>query len=808
MQNTSTETNPPLVQMKSLNPRSLHGIIALTTLVGLVAASSQLTTCFAQSAFSIACPGNMVVAACDPRGTVVTWPMPLLTSNGIAVASAVSCFPPSGSLFPIGTTTVNCEVFTTASNRIQCSFNILVQPGHANPAHGLDTDGNRLNDIWEIIFKAQGLAPDDDTDGDGLTNEQESIAGTDPFDGSFRGGVYVAVGDIDSSEQTNFVGQTVRLRIATTSDPGKFYQFQVAPAAGGPWTNLSRASHCGFTLDVGSTNLPAWLSKEAFFRVLVSDVDEDGDGLTAWEEHILGTCDHSADTGWRNDWISEGTGQDCTSSSTHGFSGNDILVGGSGGDILADDDDCACSGVGRDILIGGFGSDDEMNPNPGFGGAGLDILIGNTGGDRQTALDWIAANLGKPHLREVALAHVGNGPEGSSDPRFVVAVGTGAEFEVSSWSLAPRTLEPTRHADTEPFLTGWKVCLDVLEPAQPLSATLNPFVVGRIGANSNLWLTLRQIDETGTQTELSTERYGGSGEFCVLDYAIAHQNIYGPNRGEPQYLLVTPMIGFNAAEQLEFRVGLWSVDVPTGRITSVAIDPVDPIEHTNLPPKGARLQIVRESDGRFVVSYLNRQAQLEYLFLDVDSAAVLSHYGRGTFQLRLNEVAPVPVVTPGFALGELGSNDVTTLLPGTNCTSQLLVWKDASAECGVNCDGAPVLVTNRAVKWLGSTVAQTLPAHNFALCRLIDSLAVSAVVCESNTLYLAAYKLVADLQPSLASQTTNVVSGLKPGGSPQVKVFDSGPGMRIDSQFDVLTGRLEDGQLRLDRWRVPAESEP
>lgn len=49
-------------------------------------------------------------------------------------------------------------------------------------ALGVDENANGLSDLWEQRFKASALQMLDDDDGDGYSNLQESVAGTDPFD--------------------------------------------------------------------------------------------------------------------------------------------------------------------------------------------------------------------------------------------------------------------------------------------------------------------------------------------------------------------------------------------------------------------------------------------------------------------------------------------------------------------------------------------------------------------------------------------------------------------------------------------------
>jgi hypothetical protein len=69
------------------------------------------------------------------------------------------------------------------TNALTTSVGILSPPGRLTVL--VDTDGDRIPDVWEI---AHGFNPEDpsdgnvDTDGDGFTNLQEWLAGTDPRD--------------------------------------------------------------------------------------------------------------------------------------------------------------------------------------------------------------------------------------------------------------------------------------------------------------------------------------------------------------------------------------------------------------------------------------------------------------------------------------------------------------------------------------------------------------------------------------------------------------------------------------------------
>lgn len=251
---------------------------------------------------AITCPGDIVVNTCDPRGVVVTWPEPEVTDNYIGNPQH-SCTPHSGSVFPIGMTTVRCEAQDSCGNRSQCSFKVTVVADAEIP--GTDTNGDGLSDIWQAHFNAHGLAPGDDTDRDGAMNAAEAAAGTDPRNAASR----LAIDPSRAGYQhCHYIdGRCYEITIILLPyqfSRTKNYQLQVTPRLGGNdsiWIDLgppTRGSDDGTVLraTLDDTNLPPTISTQNFFRVEVFDVDGDGDRLTAWEESVIGTSDFTPNT--------------------------------------------------------------------------------------------------------------------------------------------------------------------------------------------------------------------------------------------------------------------------------------------------------------------------------------------------------------------------------------------------------------------------------------------------------------------------------------------------------------------------------
>lgn len=73
----------------------------------------------------IVCPGN-VTATAPPgqQSAVVTYPPPTVTDN--CPGATASCTPPSGSTFPVGTTTVTCTATDSNGNQAFCQFTVTV----------------------------------------------------------------------------------------------------------------------------------------------------------------------------------------------------------------------------------------------------------------------------------------------------------------------------------------------------------------------------------------------------------------------------------------------------------------------------------------------------------------------------------------------------------------------------------------------------------------------------------------------------------------------------------------------------------
>ncbi|NOS68902.1 MAG: DUF1800 family protein [Verrucomicrobia bacterium] len=146
-------------------------------------------------------------------------------------------------------------------------------------AQNIDLNGNGVSDIWELMYAAEGFNPDPDADSDedGLINRMEALAGTNPLDPR------------SNPRISSFIVATNTACVSMMGSLGKHYQLQASETlCGSSATNwFNEVGIVARTNNVVTLSAPADRASK-FFRMIVSDVDTDGDGLNDWEEYQLG----------------------------------------------------------------------------------------------------------------------------------------------------------------------------------------------------------------------------------------------------------------------------------------------------------------------------------------------------------------------------------------------------------------------------------------------------------------------------------------------------------------------------------------
>ncbi|MBK8475488.1 MAG: fibronectin type III domain-containing protein [Opitutaceae bacterium] len=147
----------------------------------------------------------------------------------------------------------------------------------------LDRDHDGLSDVWSSLHPSAG-DPAADPDGDGASNRAEAVAGTDPTSAPSR---FAATPEFDADRNLvlRWVGETgKRYVVESTADLQQ-------------WSQLpGEYAGTGDTLFAIVRPAGAPAGRSEFWRIVVSDVDTDADGLDDWEEARLGTTPTEADT--------------------------------------------------------------------------------------------------------------------------------------------------------------------------------------------------------------------------------------------------------------------------------------------------------------------------------------------------------------------------------------------------------------------------------------------------------------------------------------------------------------------------------
>jgi subtilisin-like proprotein convertase family protein len=126
---------------------------------GAVTWSLAITSgaCAAAPVCTLTCPANQVVTATTTTGAVVNYPAPTATNCG-----PVTCVPPSGSTFPVGTTTVTCtetaSSMTTTTTVTYTGPPVAIPDGSATGATTAIAVAGLTGTITDVNFRINGTS--------------------------------------------------------------------------------------------------------------------------------------------------------------------------------------------------------------------------------------------------------------------------------------------------------------------------------------------------------------------------------------------------------------------------------------------------------------------------------------------------------------------------------------------------------------------------------------------------------------------------------------------------------------------------
>ena len=141
----------------------------------------------------------------------------------------------------------------------------------------VDFDGDGISDLWQLQYSE--VAPDSrDPDGDGVSNRDEAIAGTNPLDGeSFL-------------SLENLVLDQGQIQFSWLAEAGKLYWIEQWNEETERWEESALVSP-SLVGEPRIIEIPE-TQDGGIFRLATTDVDFDSDGLNAWEEGLLGLSDN------------------------------------------------------------------------------------------------------------------------------------------------------------------------------------------------------------------------------------------------------------------------------------------------------------------------------------------------------------------------------------------------------------------------------------------------------------------------------------------------------------------------------------
>ena len=150
----------------------------------------------------------------------------------------------------------------------------------------LDLNRDGFLDLWQIEYRAFDLEFRGDEDDDEAFNGFESLAGTNPRDAaSFLEPLKLTRSSVSDSWE-----------LAWDTVAGIGYQIEVSASSKGPWELIGEiivgdGDRTEQTFD--ATGIEALQGVSGFARIRIVQIDADGDGVSAYEERLLGTRDDS-----------------------------------------------------------------------------------------------------------------------------------------------------------------------------------------------------------------------------------------------------------------------------------------------------------------------------------------------------------------------------------------------------------------------------------------------------------------------------------------------------------------------------------
>jgi hypothetical protein len=305
-------------------------------------------------------PSDITKEAADANGAAISYDSPT-ANDSIDGSVPVDCQPASGSVFPLGDTTVHCSATDNAGNTANGSFKVTVHdstvPQLSLPedktVEATGPDGATVEYNASAEDAVDGNVPVDCSPASGSTfplgETTVNCSATDNAGNTANGSFKVTVRDTTAPETTIDSGPS-----GTVSNGSTTFTFSASEAGSTFQCSLDGAAFSTCSSPQSYSNLP---NGDHTFQVRASDQAGNTDASPAsqtWKVAIpadactiTGTSAKDTITGTSgDDVICGGLGSD----TINGLGGNDTLKGQGGNDKLR-------GGQGNDTLDGGSGTD-------------------------------------------------------------------------------------------------------------------------------------------------------------------------------------------------------------------------------------------------------------------------------------------------------------------------------------------------------------------------------------------------------------------------------------------------------------------
>lgn len=212
-------------------------------------------------------PSNFAATAVAFNQVNLSWADNSALEDGFKIERANT--PTDQSWFPIGTNPPNVSVFTYTNANCSQTYHYRVHAflgqtrsaflSLSNSTALVDTDGDGVTDCWTLKYfghatgrDSDNSRADDSADGDGVSNLQEFLAGTNPTNAASFLRIITTSVDTDGARVSWTTAGGRKYVVQTNSAPGSGFG-DLSPIIAMPGNAESQTNY----LDVGATNWPA-----------------------------------------------------------------------------------------------------------------------------------------------------------------------------------------------------------------------------------------------------------------------------------------------------------------------------------------------------------------------------------------------------------------------------------------------------------------------------------------------------------------------------------------------------------------------